>query len=180
MRIVSGKFRGKIIMAPKNLPVRPTTDLAKEALFNVLNNRVDFDDIKVLDLFCGTGNISYEFASRGAEDITCVDADGGCVRFVEKMAREMGFTGMQVVKSDAFRYLERAFTRFDVIFADPPFDMDGIDRLVDTVFARQLLREDGLFILEHSDAHSFKDHPQFVEERRYGRVHFSFFERETL
>ena len=177
MRIISGKFRGKIISAPRQLPVRPTTDVAKEALFNVLNNKVYLEDIKVLDLFCGTGNISYEFASRGTTDITCVDADGGCIKFVEKTAEQLGFEGIDAIRSDAFRYLERAFTRFDVIFADPPFDMEGLDRLVDTIFARQLLREDGLLILEHGQENSFKDHPHFVEERRYGRVHFSFFER---
>src|SRR6056297_527079 len=121
MRIISGKYKGKRLTAPKKLPVRPTTDMAKEALFNILNNRFYFDELKVLDLFAGTGNISYEFASRGTEEITCVDAHYGCVKFISETAESFDMN-IETIKSDVYTYLENSSQKFNIIFADPPYD----------------------------------------------------------
>jgi 16S rRNA (guanine(966)-N(2))-methyltransferase RsmD len=123
VRIISGKFKGRRIFPPKNLPVRPTTDMSKEALFNVLNNHFSFDSLKVMDLFSGTGNISYEFASRGSENITSVDGDFGCVKFIKQIAEEYDFN-IAAIKSDVFKFLEKNTNSYDIIFADPPYALD--------------------------------------------------------
>ena len=179
MRIISGKYRGKTIIAPKNLPVRPTTDFAKEALFNLLNNRYYLEELNVLDLFAGTGNISYEFASRGAQSITAVDASHHCVRFIRKTAETLSFDEIEAVKADALQYLDRAYGKWDIVFADPPYDVDFHQNLIDKVIGRNLLAEDGLFVLEHANTMSFDDHPHCTDSRKYGNVHFSFFELDT-
>ena len=177
MRIISGKYKGKRLTAPKKLPVRPTTDMAKEALFNILNNRFYFDELKVLDLFSGTGNISYEFASRGAEQITAVDGFQGCVRFISKTARELEFS-INTIKSDVFKFLEGSPEKFDLIFADPPYDFstDQFLKIADLVFVKERLLEDGVLIIEHSDQTDLSEHPRFSEQRKYGGSIFSFFE----
>lgn len=176
MRIVAGKYRGKRIEAPRNLPVRPTTDMAKEALFNILNNRYYFDEIAVLDLFAGIGSISLEFASRGCNDITSVDNHQGCVKFLEKTSLALE-AGLNCVKSDAFDYLQKTGKRFDVIFADAPYDLDKteFERLVNLVMERDLLNPDGILILEHRSKMGFQEHPAFQESRKYGSSAFSFF-----
>lgn len=176
MRIVSGQWRGKRIVAPKNLPVRPTTDFAKESLFNILNNHVYFDEIKVLDLFSGTGNITYEFASRGCTDITCVDQNSGCTRFIQKTTGEMGIE-LQIIQSDALSFLRRSSLPYDIIFADPPYDYDGYKDLIDAVFQRNLLAKKGDLILEHSEYEDLSELPGFYQKRKYGHVCFSFFAR---
>lgn len=176
MRIVSGKWRGKRIMAPKNLPTRPTTDFGKEGLFNLLNNRFYFEDLRVLDLFSGTGNISYEFASRGSEDITCVDQNRDCVRFITKTAESLG-TEFSVVQGDALQFVRRASTSYDVVFADPPYDFEHYEELARTIIDKGLLRPDGEAIIEHSDQTDLSHLPGFMEHRRYGHVNFSFFMR---
>ena len=178
MRIISGKYRGKTIIAPRNLPVRPTTDFAKEALFNVLNNRYFLEDLHVLDLFAGTGNISYEFASRGVRAVTAVDANYNCVRFIKKTAEALGFESIDAVKSDVKVYLDRAYGKWDVVFADPPYDIDFHHELIEKVLGRNLLAEEGVFILEHPNTLHFEDHPNCVDSRKYGHVHFSFFESD--
>ena len=179
MRIISGKYKGKRLTAPKKLPVRPTTDMAKEALFNILNNRFYFDELIVLDLFSGTGNISFEFASRGTDKITAVDGYQGCVRYISKTAQELDFS-IATVKSDVFKYLQRAPEKFDLIFADPPYDFDTEQflKIADLVFEKGLLLEDGLLIIEHSEQTDLSEHPKFSEQRKYGGSIFSFFEVE--
>lgn len=179
MRIVSGKFKGRRITAPKNLPVRPTTDLSKEALFNILNHQFSFHELKVLDLFAGTGNISYEFASRGAEPITCVDADFGCVNFIKKTAQEFEMD-ITAIKSDVYKFLERSKIKYDIIFADPPYDFsqEQFDKIYQLIFENELLVDDGLLIIEHSTQTKMEHLEHFSNSRKYGGSIFSFFEYE--
>ncbi len=176
MRIISGKNKGRKIQAPKNLPVRPTTDMAKESLFNILNNHIYFEDVSVLDLFAGTGNISYEFVSRGALSVMAVDQNRQCVQFIDKTAAAMKFDNLSALQSDYEYFLRRTHEQWDIIFADPPYQMaEAFQKLPELIFQHQLLKEGGYFILEHSAAYSFEEHPHFLQERKYGRVHFSFF-----
>lgn len=177
MRIISGKYKGKRLVAPKKLPVRPTTDMAKEGLFNILNNRFYFDELKVLDLFAGTGNISFEFASRGVQGITAVDSYPGCVHYISKISSELDFP-ITTIKSDVFKFLEQTTEKFDVIFADPPynFDLSQFLKIPDLVFEQDALEEDGLLVVEHSDQTDLSEHPHFSEQRKYGGSIFSFFE----
>ena len=177
MRIISGTFKGRRIQAPKTLPVRPTTDMSKEALFNILNNQFDFSELKILDLFSGTGNISYEFASRGSKPITSVDANFGCVQFIRRTAAEFDMD-IHPIKSDVFSFLEKAKGSFDIIFADPPYDLPQKDfeKISLLVFQNELLSEDGLMIIEHSK-HTKLDHlSHFSYQKNYGGSVFSFFE----
>jgi 16S rRNA (guanine(966)-N(2))-methyltransferase RsmD len=150
--------------------------LAKESLFNILVNRVDFGDIAVLDLFAGTGNISLEFASRGARDVVSVELNHRCTEFISTCVHEIGFGRVFVVKANVFNYLKSVKRKFDVIFADPPYEMREVLLLPELVFTQSLLNEEGWLIIEHDSNVNFKDHPSFNEERQYGRVHFSFFQ----
>lgn len=178
MRIISGKYKSKRILAPKNLPVRPTTDMAKESLFNILNNLYYFDTISVLDLFSGTGNISYEFASRGTENIISVDVNYGCIKFINQTAKELE-TSICTFKSDVYKFLEKTPLKVDVIFADPPYDFEQEQflRIVDTVFERNLLNEEGILIIEHSKHTDLSKHQKYTYNKRYGGNVFSFFEK---
>ena len=180
MRIISGSYKSKRIQAPKNLPVRPTTDMAKEALFNILNNLYYFQNISVLDLFTGTGNISYEFASRGTENITAVDANFGCIKFVSKTTKELNFN-INSIKSDVFKFLSKTNAKYDVIFADPPYDfeLELFEKIIDTVFENELLNEDGILIVEHSKHTNLKNHKHLSYQKKYGGNMFSFFEYNT-
>jgi 16S rRNA (guanine(966)-N(2))-methyltransferase RsmD len=175
MRIIRGNHRGRRITPPKNLPVRPTTDMAKESLFNMLDNEYYFEDLAVLDLFAGTGNISYEFASRGAREIICIDTNPKCIHFIRETADSIGFTQIHTIRTTALGYLGMTRKVFDIIFADPPYDLNRIDELPEVIFKRGLLTEEGVFVLEHSDNWDFSMAPNFEREKRYGRVHFSFF-----
>ncbi len=179
MRIISGKHKGKRLTAPSKLPVRPTTDMAKEALFNILNNRFYFSELRVLDLFAGTGNISFEFGSRGSEDITAVDAYFGCVKYIDKTARELDMS-IQAVKSDVFSYLEKVKTKSDLIFADPPYDFseEQFEKIITLVFENELLEADGVLIIEHSKHTDLSDNSYLRDARKYGGSVFSFFEYE--
>lgn len=176
MRIVSGTLKGKRIIAPKKLPVRPTTDFAKEALFNILNNQYHFSALKVIDLFSGTGNISYEFASRGAEEIIAVDGHFECVKFINKTSQELDLP-IRTVKSDVFKYLKATGEKANIIFADPPynFEEDSLKQIVDTVFSRELLLEGGSLIIEHHKKIDLSSLDHFSEVRKYGNSVFSFF-----
>lgn len=174
-RIISGKFRGKIIKAPGKLTARPTTDFAKESLFNILNNHFYFDEVKALDLFTGTGNLSYELASRGCEDIIAVDQSKLAVRFISETASKLGFDGLQVVQSDALEYVKRDYHQYDLIIADPPYDYDKHLELVEQIFFKRLLKEEGMLVVEHSEDTDLSALEHFFEHRRYGKVHFSFF-----
>ncbi len=179
MRIISGNRKGRAIRAPHNLPVRPTTDFAKTALFNILNNHFDFAETKVLDLFCGTGNISYEFLSRGCTSVTCVDNNTGCIEFVKEFS-EKHFPGMMhAMRSDAFRYIKNCHTTFDIIFADPPFSMSNVWELPDLILSQNILNKNGWLILEHS-SHSKPTCKAIISEtRKYGHTSFSFFKPLT-
>lgn len=177
MRINSGKFKGRRIIAPKKLPVRPTTDFAKEGLFNILNNRIDFSETAVLDLFSGTGNISYEFASRGVPDITSIDLHPGCVQFIRKIATELEMP-INPIKADVFRFISKPSRTYDLIFADPPYDFEisKLEELVRECVQSNLLGADGILIIEHSKQLNLSDVIYFKEARRYGGSVFSFFE----
>ncbi len=178
MRIVSGKHKGRYIQAPKKLPVRPTTDMAKEALFNILNNSYYFEDLSVLDLFAGTGNISYEFASRGTQNLTAVDGNYGCVKFIAKTSEILEFN-ISALKSDVFSFLEKTNLQSDIIFADPPYDINQTDfeKISELVFKNNLLLEGGVLIVEHSKHTSLSHLVHFTNERKYGGSVFSFFEK---
>lgn len=174
MRIISGIRKGKKIVAPADLPVRPTTDYAKESLFNVLNNFFYFDGIEVLDLFAGTGNISYEFAAREAISVLSVDANQQCANFIAQTAEALSFEQIKVVRADVWKFLQSHSGKYNVIFADPPFDQD-FDFLPDLIFEKKLLLPDGFFVMEHGPRKDFSKHPNFYQMRHYGKVHFSFF-----
>ena len=177
MRIISGKYKGRRIFPPKGLPVRPTTDMSKEALFNVLNNHFSFEGLKVLDLFAGTGNISFEFASRGSTTITSVDPYFGCVKYIKHIADEYDIN-IAATKSDVFTFLERNKATYDIIFADPPYALDQktFDKIVLTVFEKNTLQEDGMMIIEHSKYTKLDHLIHFSFKKSYGGSIFSFFE----
>lgn len=179
MRIISGKHKGRRLVAPKKLPVRPTTDFAKEALFNILNNDFYFPEISLLDLFSGTGNISYEFASRGCTQITSVDADYGCTAFIKKTARELELD-ITCLKSDVYKFLEKWKTPSTIVFADPPYDFSQEDfsKIPELVFNNSLLLEEGYLIIEHSKHTNLSELSNFSFSKSYGGCVFSFFERE--
>lgn len=178
MRIISGNHKGRRIVAPNNLPVRPTTDFAKEALFNILRSQVYFDEITVLDLFAGTGSISYEFASRGVPSITAVDSNQGCIRFIEKIAEDLEFP-IQAIRADVFKFLENTAQSYNIIFADPYYDIElsDVEKLIETVFERNLLTEDGVLIIEHSKHMDLSEFPHLVDNRKYSNSMFSFFKQ---
>lgn len=177
MRIISGIYKSRKIIAPKNLPVRPTTDMAKESLFNIINNLYYFDAVSVLDLFAGTGNISYEFASRGTEQITCVDQDFGCIKFINKTT-EMFEMPIQTIKSDVFKFLEKTSIQSNIIFADPPYNFTEAQfaRIPNLIFQNNLLLDDGLLIVEHSKHSDLSNLENFAYSKNYGGNVFSFFE----
>lgn len=179
MRIISGKNKGKQLIAPAKLPVRPTTDFAKEALFNILNNNYYFDEITVLDLFAGTGNISYEFASRGCENIVSVDNHKGCIQFISKTAQELDYP-ITPIKSDVYDFLKKTHQTFDVIFADPPYDftLDKFVEIIRLIFENKLLNEEGMLIIEHSKHTNLEEEALFSFSKKYGGNVFSFFEIE--
>ncbi len=179
MRIISGLRKGKRIQAPAKLPVRPTTDFAKEALFNILNNHFDFDEVQVLDLFSGTGNISYEFASREAKDILAIDLNHACVEFINKTANQLEFFQLKVLRADAMQFLQKSKTKWDIIFADPPFDFEHTEMIPQLVFQNELLNEYGWLIVEHSVKTSFGDNDNKFDFRKYGSVCFTIFQRNS-
>lgn len=175
MRIIGGSLKGLRLNPPKNLPVRPTTDLAKEALFNILLNQIEFEGIKVLDLFSGTGNISLEFASRGALEVISVDRSIHCVNYLKDASRQHKLTQIKTYREDVFKYLNIETEQYDLIFADPPYDLNRIPDLPKVIFEKNLLKPDGLLIVEHQSLQNLSNHPAFVEQRKYGHSSFSFF-----
>ena len=176
MRIISGKYKSRRINAPKNLPTRPTTDIAKEALFNVLNNNYYFDDLSVLDLFAGIGSISFEFASRGTQHIISVDRHFGCIKFINSVSEELDLN-IKTIKSDVFKFLEKSTIKADIIFADPPYDfsLDKFSTIITYVFERNMLLSEGLLIVEHSKQTDLSHHPYYDYSKKYGGSVFSFF-----
>lgn len=178
MRIIGGKFKGRRFTPPaKNWPTRPTTDYAKEGLFNILNNSLDFSEEKMLDLFGGTGNHCYEFISRGCTDVTYVDQHGPAVAFVNKISKELGIEeNIRIVKSDVFKFIKRTPEKYDYIFAGPPYPLPILDTIPDVIFKHQILRPGGWLVLEHNPDHNFEKHPRFFQSRNYGTTIFAFFE----
>ena len=178
MRIVSGDLKGRRFSPPASFKARPTTDFAKENLFNVLNNRIEFEDLRVLDLFGGTGSISYEFASRGSKSITCVENNINHYRFICKCVSELGLEKViHPIKADVFKYIQKSSLSegYDLIFADPPYDLKEGDQLPELIMKSGLLKPGGLLIFEHSDKNSFSGAEYFLEVRDYGKVNFSMF-----
>lgn len=176
MRIISGTFGGRRLSPPKNITARPTTDFAKESLFNLLLNRIDFEGIDMLDLFAGTGGIGLEFVSRGAREVTSVEMAHVQQNFIIQTCRQLGIHNLQLVRGDVFRYIKTCGIQYDFIYADPPYALPELPTLPDLVWEYGLLKEGGMMVLEHSKTHSFRDHPHFVEQRTYGSVNFSFFQ----
>lgn len=176
MRIISGIYGGRRFEAPRNLQARPTTDIAKESLFNILQNRIDFEGIKTLDLFAGTGSISFELLSRGAESAVCVEMGRVQQMFIQKVAQELKIgRELQMIRGDVFKYLKTSSQQFNLVFADPPYALTELPQIPDLVFDSNILADEGIFILEHGKENDFSTHPHFVELRKYGAVHFSFF-----
>lgn len=175
MRIIGGKLKGKFILPPAGYKARPTTDFAREALFNILDNEYEFEDLKVLDLFGGTGAVSFEFGSRGVGRVWCVEMNRDNASFIKREAQRLDLDNVTMVRDNVFDFLDVCHEKFDIIFADPPYALEGLDTIPDKVLDRDILHPDCYFILEHGGEHSFKDHPRFFKEREYGRVHFTFF-----
>jgi len=176
MRIISGKYKGRRISAPSNITARPTTDFAKEGLFNLLNNRMYFEGIDVLDLFAGTGGISIEFVSRDCKSVISIEQNDRHCAFIRKVCGELKIDNLSLLKADVFRFINTCHTQFDMIFADPPYELNKIEEIPDLIFGHNLLKADGLFVLEHSAKTKFTNHPNFADHRNYGNVNFSFFE----
>ncbi|TAL57810.1 MAG: 16S rRNA (guanine(966)-N(2))-methyltransferase RsmD [Bacteroidetes bacterium] len=175
MRIVGGTHRSRQFNIPEKLGIRPTTDFAKEALFNILQHSVELEGIKVLDLFGGSGSISYEFASRGAAEITCIEKNPQSMSFIKKTALEFKFPNIKVTCMDVFKYLSLCSETFDIIFADPPFKLENIERIPALIFEKKLLKENGILIVEHPSDVKFTGIMQLQETREYGTVNFSIF-----
>lgn len=197
MRIISGTYGGRRLMPPKNITARPTTDFAKESLFNLLTNRMDFDGVDMLDLFAGTGGIGLEFVSRGAREVTSVEMAHTQQNFIISTCKQLDITNLRVVRGDVFKYIGACRLQFDFIFADPPYALPALSTLPDLIFGinpqtgeplptstlpadvstptRSLLKPDGLFVLEHGKDYDFTTHPRFADHRTYGSVNFTFF-----
>jgi 16S rRNA (guanine(966)-N(2))-methyltransferase RsmD len=175
LRIIGGTHRGRRINPPSNFKARPTTDFAREGLFNILNNRVDFETIDVLDLFAGTGSISYEFASRGVKSVHLVEKDINHISGIKKILKDMDLQNVRPVHIDVKAYLKTCSVKYDIVFADPPYELSWLQELPDIVTQAGVIKEGGVFILEHPRDLSFTHHKLFFEHRNYGGVNFSFF-----
>lgn len=177
MRIIRGKYQRRQILPPTNLSVRPTTDMAKESLFNILENHVDFEDIEALDLFTGTGNIAFELASRGCISVLAIDQDKACVQFVKNTVAQLKMDNLTVLRMDVFKFLPGTRQQFDLIFADPPYESNHYELLADLILNSELLKPEGILVIEHPITIDFSKNAAFTELRKYGRVHFSFFSK---
>ncbi|OOG19079.1 16S rRNA (guanine(966)-N(2))-methyltransferase RsmD [Sphingobacterium sp. CZ-UAM] len=175
MRIIGGKIGGLRLNPPSNLPVRPTTDIAKEALFNILQNRLEFDGLNCLDLFAGTGNISFELASRGVEHVDSVDLHFKCVQYIMDTVKKMKLEQIKAKKADVFKFITSCKSTYDLIFADPPYDIPKLPQLPKLILENNLLNDNGLLIVEHPSTRQMEEHPNFIETRKYGYSSFSFY-----
>ncbi len=176
MRIIGGTHGGRRINPPSNMPyTRPTTDIAKEGLFNILQNMIDFEGIQSLDIFGGTGSISYELASRGAAELTIIERDKNMAAFIRKTAADFGFSNIKLLQVEVFKFLKSDVGQYDFIFAGPPYALVEIDTIPDIIFEKNLLKADGIFILEHTPRNNYEDHPRFLKVKNYGTTLFSFF-----
>ncbi|PXV63299.1 16S rRNA (guanine(966)-N(2))-methyltransferase RsmD [Dysgonomonas alginatilytica] len=178
MRIVSGRYKGRRLDLPKNFKARPTTDFAKENLFNILSNSIDWEDVKALDLFGGTGSISFELVSRGCPQVTCVEKLAPNYLFIEKTQKLLDAKELRIFKMDVFKFLDISKDQFDFIFADPPYDLPFLKEVPKLIFEKNLLKPGGVFVMEHSKSDDFSSAPLFKERRVYGSVNFSIFENE--
>ena len=176
MRIITGKYKGRHFDIPRTFKARPTTDFAKENIFNVLTQYIDFEDVTALDLFSGTGSISLELASRGCARVISVEADRDHHRFIQQCLEKLGSTEVTAIRGDVFRFVKSCKQQFDFIFADPPYALKELKTIPSLIFEKNLLKEDGVFVFEHGKDDSFTDHPNFVEHRSYGSVNFSIFQ----
>lgn len=175
MRIISGQFKGRRFEPPINITARPTTDFAKEGLFNVLVNSINFEESNALDLFSGTGSISYELISRGCPNVTAVEMSIKHISFIHKVINQLNIDNLHILQTDVFRFIENTSQTFDLIFADPPYQLENINAIPDLIFKNHLLKEDGLLVVEHGKTTNFEKNEYFLQERNYGNVHFSFF-----
>ena len=175
MRIISGIYGGRRLSPPKNITARPTTDFAKESLFNLLNNRIDFEGIDVLDLFAGTGGIGIECVSRGARDVTAVEIAHVQQNWIISCCKQLGIRNLSVIRGDVFKFLNACRTKYDLIFADPPYALEQLPTLPDVILGQDILKKDGWLVIEHGKDTDFTTHPRHIETRTYGSVHFSFF-----
>lgn len=178
MRIIGGIHGGRKFQPPSKMPARPTTDIAKEGLFNILNNSLDFETLKTLDIFGGTGSISYELASRGCTNLTLIEQDNNLVSFIKKNVELLKFENFKIFKMDVFRYLDTCTESFDFIFAGPPYALQNIDDIPKIVFEKKLLNKDGWFVLEHTPRNNYEQFPFFKRSKNYGTTIFSFFVNE--
>jgi len=179
VRIISGTHKGKQIVADHHLTLRPTTDFAKEGFFNILSNRYDISSFDVLDLFSGSGSISYEFASRDGREIHAVEIDQRHAAFIRATAGKLGFRQIRVIRDDAFHFLTICKMQYDIVFADPPYELPNIEEIPDSVLKQNILKPDGILILEHSKRTDFEGHENLFDRRRYGNVNFSFFRQKS-
>ena len=175
MRIITGKYKGRHFDIPRTFKARPTTDFAKENIFNVLVQYVDFEGATALDLFSGTGSISLELLSRGCSQVVSVELDRDHHRFIQECVKKLGATNMIPIRGDVFRYLKSCKQQYDLIFADPPYALKELPQIPDLIFEKQLLKADGIFVFEHGKDYDLSQHPHFVEHRSYGSVNFSLF-----
>ena len=177
MRITGGTLRGRMINPPANLPVRPTTDFAKTALFNILNNYFDFETLNVIDLFSGAGSIAFEFVSRGVHSITCIDENLNCINFIKRTAVEMKMNQLKCIRSDVFKFINHGGFQSDIIFADPPFELEETDHLPDLIYEKDLLKPGGWLIVEHQSKRFLKSNIQPFDLRKYGNCAFSMYKK---
>ena len=175
MRIITGQYKGRHFDIPRSFKARPTTDFAKENIFNVLNAYIDFEDAMALDLFSGTGSISLELLSRGCKNVVSVEADRDHYAFIKQCLAKLGTDRCITIRGDVFRYLKTCHQQFDLIFADPPYALKQLKEIPDIVLSGNLLTDDGIFVFEHGKDYDFSSHPHFVEHRSYGSVNFSLF-----
>ncbi|MDD4379587.1 MAG: RsmD family RNA methyltransferase, partial [Dysgonamonadaceae bacterium] len=178
MRIISGKYKSRRIKVSHDLKARPTTDFAKEGIFDILNNLLDWEATTALDLFSGTGSIALEMVSRGCPRVVSVEISGNHYDFIVKTKETLAANELFPIRADVFKFIASCNEKFDLIFADPPYDLPGIDTIPTFIIEKNLLKPEGIFIMEHSDKHRFSHLPFFKEERKYGRVHFSIFENK--
>ena len=176
MRIISGTYGGRRLSRPKNITARPTTDFAKESLFNLLNNRMDLEGIDMLDLFAGTGGIGIECVSRGAREVTAVEIAHVQQNWIIACCKQLGIRNLSVIRGDVFKFISACRTQYDLIFADPPYALESLPALPDSILSQGILKPEGWLVIEHGKDTDFTSHPNHVETRTYGSVHFSFFQ----
>ena len=179
MRIITGKYKGRHFDIPRTFKARPTTDFAKENIFNVLTQHIDFDGCEALDLFSGTGSISLELLSRGCQRVVSIELDRDHHRFIQQCLQKLGDHDCIPIRGDVFRFLKSCHQQFDFIFADPPYALKELPQIPDLIFQKSLLKPEGIFVFEHGEKHDFSQHAHFLDHRQYGSVNFTLFRAEA-